>query len=194
MATIQNPSLYISPILEVKGSELKTVKIADLPNKEIIPLTRDTMKPIVPPEGCIVKNNTNMSFSIKKGVIGSLKREFHGQVRWYYKTGVLEAQCEYIDGKKNGVTNEYFQEGGISAVVKYNKGLLDGEATFYHHNGKLKGITEWKYGFRHGMSRKFDENDRLYSENFYLDGRKQSREDMKNWLEIQSTQHKETKL
>ena len=48
---------------------------------------------------------------------------------------------------------------------------------------------------RHGMSRTFDENDRLYSENLDLDGGNQSRQDLpENWLEIQSTQHKETKL
>ena len=41
MAFVLDPCLYISPILEVKGNQLKTVNIADLPNKEMIPVTRD---------------------------------------------------------------------------------------------------------------------------------------------------------
>ena len=53
-----------------------------------------------------------MSFSILMGVIGSLITG----IPWSSKMVLqdrnqLEAQCEYIPGKKNGVTNEYFQDG-----------------------------------------------------------------------------------
>lgn len=60
-------------------------------------------------------------------------------VKSYYKSGELQAECPYLQGKPNGIAKWYFKSGLVSKEVEYSERDELNYCSFeYYKNGKLR--------------------------------------------------------
>lgn len=71
--------------------------------------------------------------------------------------GTIKAQCEFEDGKINGIYREFYKNGERKAQIEYSEGKPDGEATFYYESGSLKIEGEYKEGDKTGKWKHYTE-------------------------------------
>jgi antitoxin component YwqK of YwqJK toxin-antitoxin module len=63
---------------------------------------------------------------------------------YYYKSGQLKRECNYVNGKLEGEIIKYHPNGKIKRVDYFEHGRREGESRTYNQDGKL--IERITYG------------------------------------------------
>lgn len=81
----------------------------------------------------------------KPKVEGQLKNKLkHGKWIFYYKSGQISAEGNYIEDQKNGKWTHYHSNGKKSTEGLYKNGELDGKWVYWDKNGKVTSEQEIK--------------------------------------------------
>lgn len=61
-----------------------------------------------------------------------------GKSKFYYKSGKIKEEAEYICFIRNGKSVTYYENGNIESEKNYQDGLETGEAIYYNEDGSIK--------------------------------------------------------
>ncbi len=124
------------------------------------------------------EDSTSKRFEVKV-----LEGKFSGEGRYYYPSGNLMSEVNYVKGQlmgnaifyydkfgkkpkakavyeENKVTGQYvgyYDNGAIRNKIKYKKGLAHGEAEFFYKNGALRMSGDYRKGKKDGKWLLYDE-------------------------------------
>ena len=88
-------------------------------------------------------NEVTMSIDTKKPINGIMKK--------YYKTGELNRELQFIDGKGNGISKWYYKTGELKGELQFKDGQIIGSWKEYYRTGELKGELPYKNGKGNGI-------------------------------------------
>ena len=66
--------------------------------------------------------------------------------REYYKTGEVEEENYFVNGRLEGSHTEYYRSGQIEEEGTFNDGKLEGKYIHYNKDGSVYRIEEYKDG------------------------------------------------
>lgn len=69
-----------------------------------------------------------------------------GVFKTYYRTGELNAEISFQNGRRHGLMRRYYKNGRLQAEMRYDKGLLHGESVFFQENGRILSQTFYDRG------------------------------------------------
>ena len=154
---------------DVRGIGLREVNAPQ--NAVSNALTKENMKPIVPPKGCRVSHESlNEYVSVKKGISNILIPRWHGERRVYFDTGILKIQEIFDNGQRDGVQKEYYDTGKVKGIMNWNKGKPHGEVLGYYPTGGISGISNMTNGKVDGEVKLYYENGNIKQISHYKDG------------------------
>jgi len=94
-----------------------------------------------------------------------------GKCIYYFESGLISDEAQYIMGKKNGIRISYFPTGKIYNEANYSDGKKNGKETQYRNQDyTLLSETWWYKGKRNGPDRMYNRNGNISSEENYRDG------------------------
>lgn len=77
---------------------------------------------------------------------------------WYYENGNKSRECDFFEGKEDGVSINFFENGKIKESYFYKTGLLNGQALSFHENGRIAIQGEFESGLEKGIWSIYNEN------------------------------------
>jgi antitoxin component YwqK of YwqJK toxin-antitoxin module len=86
-----------------------------------------------------------------------------------YSTGLVIIENNYINGKKEGISQEFYN-GNIFIETNYKNDKKYGTGTIYYENGNIRETIEYEneHGLKHGENKEYDENGNLIKETTWL--------------------------
>ncbi|MCT4586562.1 MAG: tetratricopeptide repeat protein [Carboxylicivirga sp.] len=101
---------------------------------------------------CSYKNKKkSASFTIVDG-------NYDGRVLWYYPSGKLYRDCNYVKGIQQGSAKWYYANGKLKEEINYVDDAQEGTYRQYHENGQLKVDGTYVCGVRDGTWKYFSSN------------------------------------
>ena len=97
---------------------------------------------------------------------------YEGSWKYFYATGELKAEGEYLNGEKSGIWKYYYLEGNLEQKGNFKKSLASGEWSWYFPNGELKRLEYYRKGREDGESIEYDNKGKIINKGVYLDGLK----------------------
>ncbi|OQY59839.1 MAG: hypothetical protein B6245_04550 [Desulfobacteraceae bacterium 4572_88] len=92
----------------------------------------------------------------------------------YYRTGELQWEGNYVDGKWYGPLKEYYRNGNVKRECTYSpEGVLNGPIRCYYDSGVRNWEGNYFYGRLDGIVKKYYENGNLKDELPYKSGKKE---------------------
>ncbi|MDR1056100.1 MAG: hypothetical protein LBL90_09865, partial [Prevotellaceae bacterium] len=88
----------------------------------------------------------------------------------YYRSGKVEFERSYKDGKKDGVEKAYYESGKPKSEVNYKDDLLDGKEIYWYETGEKEG--EGNYTAGTGTYTDYYRSGKVKVERSYKDGKK----------------------
>lgn len=88
---------------------------------------------------------------------------FTGIEHWFYKTGELGSETNYVGGIQDGWMRGWYKSGQISGETFYKKGVVKGINRDWYENGQLKIEEEIKDG-KSLWEKEWDESGNLIRE------------------------------
>ncbi len=93
--------------------------------------------------------------------------------QYFYLTGEVKEQGQYINDKKTGTWKYFFLNGDIEQIGDYRNGLAEGTWRWYYENKELHLEEEYIDGYEDGESREYDEQGKLIASGNYIEGFKE---------------------
>lgn len=122
--------------------------------------------------GVLTKSSKyDQDIKLAEGIIDSLARE-QGLWKFFFETGELKAEGNYLDGKKTDEWKYFFRNGQLEQVGSYKRDVPFGKWTWSHENGKLHREEYYKNGVEDGNSVEYDRLGYLVSSGKYVDGKR----------------------
>jgi len=95
------------------------------------------------------------------------KGRLTGQWIWYYASGNLWREENYIKGLADGMMSEYVEDGNIITEGEYIEGFEEGPWVYQYGDFKEEGT--YSYGYRNGFWKYFDSEGNLLFEGEFID-------------------------
>ena len=73
---------------------------------------------------------------------------FTGRSVKYHENGNLKNRTDYVDGKKNGISEWFWENGVLGQRGHLKNGKLDGLLEVFYQNGKLQRSVIYKNGVK----------------------------------------------
>jgi antitoxin component YwqK of YwqJK toxin-antitoxin module len=80
---------------------------------------------------------------------------FNGDVKSYYKSGVLKSVSPHVAGRPEGLTKWYSPTGELESVRPYRNGKTHGTVQRYYPTGKWESWEQYRNGRLHGKLRQY---------------------------------------
>ena len=93
--------------------------------------------------GSIRNITEGASYFDKKDDLNSI---YYGKSTWYYETGEIEIEENYVDGKREGKATLYYKSGEINVVGNYVDDKLEGKETEYYESGEIEAVGNYVDG------------------------------------------------
>jgi antitoxin component YwqK of YwqJK toxin-antitoxin module len=104
------------------------------------------------------------------GTTGIPKNGREGIWLLYHPNGKLQAECNYLNGKLEGLRKTYFENGVLESEENYLNGKLEGLYKSYFENGILEAEQNLKQGERNGICKYYHPNGKIEQDGNYLNG------------------------
>ena len=106
----------------------------------------------------------------------------HGPERWYYPSGALMMECNYVLGNRSGRYAYYTEKGARLWEWDYKPDGLAVYRTFYPDgaNGRLKSVAAFRGNFAQGCAQTYSPTGALLKEVWYEQGRISRVTDLRN--------------
>ncbi|GAB4298189.1 MAG: hypothetical protein Kow0068_22140 [Marinilabiliales bacterium] len=96
----------------------------------------------------------------------------HGKWWYYYSSGNLKAEGNFVNGKRHGLWKFYYENGNIEQTGKYIYGKPDGQWQWFYENQKIKREENYKEGLQDSLCVEYDENGNILEKGYYKEGLK----------------------
>ncbi|WP_258543779.1 toxin-antitoxin system YwqK family antitoxin, partial [Parvicella tangerina] len=93
-----------------------------------------------------------------------------GSWKYYYPTGELKAEGDYLNGIKVNEWKFYFKNGDIQQKGKYLNGAPHGTWTWWYSNGQVKREEGYRKGKEDGLVVEYDTLGNVLTSGEYIDG------------------------
>ncbi len=113
----------------------------------------------------------DQDIKLAEGLVDSLGRE-QGPWKFFFETGELRAEGEYLDAKKWAVWKYYYRNGKLEQQGFYKKDLPDGKWLWYYENSKIHREENYKNGKEDGPTEEYDRLGYLVLKGKYIDGKR----------------------
>lgn len=111
------------------------------------------------------------AYVIAKGKLSSDGLRIGPWKEYYYPSGELKAEGEYVGGYRFGEWVYYFINGEIEQRGKYaRKGQPDGKWKWFYENGELLREESFKQGKEHGWLIEYSDSGKVITKGEYIDG------------------------
>jgi antitoxin component YwqK of YwqJK toxin-antitoxin module len=107
------------------------------------------------------------------GTTGIPKNGREGIWLLYHPNGKLQAECNYLNGKLEGLRKTYFENGVLESEENYLNGKLEGLYKSYYENGQLKSDENYNQGERNGICKFYYANGKIEEDGNYLNGERE---------------------
>lgn len=97
-------------------------------------------------------------------------KDLFGSAKWYYGTGQLSSEGQYLEGDRNGEWQWYFPNGKPSTIGTYSFGKRTGAWKAYYKNGQLSSLGTYENGNIHGEELSYHEDGKLAGKVNYFQG------------------------
>ena len=94
-----------------------------------------------------------------------------GIYKSYYKSGALEVEVNFKDGKPEGIAKSYYESGALKTEENYKNGKAEGISKHYYESGELETEITYRAGKRNGIAKWFYESRELKTEQNYKNGK-----------------------
>jgi len=94
-----------------------------------------------------------------KGPVLDDKR--HGKWVFWYESGAVQLEGEYVEGEKHGLWTKWWEDGGKWAQGKCLHGRMDGKWIEWHRNGQKARESYWVRGKKDGEWKYWDPEGKL---------------------------------
>jgi uncharacterized protein len=113
------------------------------------------------------KNGYSFTYSFEKSALGTLiAKELYlndqkqGRAYYYYPSGKLKEEVNFVDGKKEGDAKEYDEAGNLITLLEYYNNFLINRERINRTDAK---------GSKQGVWKEFYGNGNIHKEMFYVD-------------------------
>jgi len=86
-----------------------------------------------------------------------------GFVCMYYRSGQLNIEIPFKNGREEGIAKTYFESGALKWEFPYRNGKVEGVFRRYFESGKLMEETPYKNGTREGIMKVYREDGTLFA-------------------------------
>ena len=97
-------------------------------------------------------NGTSKVYSTK------IKRKKTGKFITRFENGNIQCNCQYLNGKRNGIQKMYYKNGTLELEANYHNNNENGTFNYFHDNGKPWSKTIYKNGRLIEVLNNFDRN------------------------------------
>ena len=73
----------------------------------------------------------------------------HGSYKEYFENGNLHKEFNYKNGEQHGINNEYYEDGNKNIVCNFNEGELHGLKEQFYPSGNIETSTTYNNGIQH---------------------------------------------
>ena len=101
--------------------------------------------------------------------------ERNGLGKYYYESGELMFEGEYLNGKVYGQVKQYYKNGELLFEGVYLNGKGNGKGKCYYKSGKLMFEGEYFNGEKNGKGKEYNDNGAILFEGKYLNGKANGR-------------------
>ena len=98
----------------------------------------------------IQQSDSNLS---SENITNSLRK-----ISFFYNSGELKYQVNYLNGKINGQSVGFFKSGKKSYILNYDNGILQGLSETYFENWALKSTCTFENGKKNGIEETYEKN------------------------------------
>ncbi len=109
-----------------------------------------------------IRENLENRISVDTSKIDTYKRK-------YYKTGELQCEFKFFNGKKNDITREYYKTGELKAEWVYDNDVLVNGCRGYYRTGELRCEYGYSNGKRNGVTTEYYKSGSIKAEWVYED-------------------------
>ncbi len=95
----------------------------------------------------------------------------HGSYKEYFENGNLHKEFNYKNGEQHGKNNEYYEDGSKNIISKYKEGKLHGLREQYYPSNSLEMRTTFSEGIKEGVHTYLDEHGEIIEQKVMKDGR-----------------------
>jgi len=128
--------LSYGQLIEISLDNTEYIQSNIITDDNALEITSFQLKNNVPDGDYIVYTNPTYSILYFKGSILNSKR--NGKWFFYTSTGLLERDCDFSFGLKNGAENIYDINGSVIESRTYKDGLLHGPRVYYSNTSLVK--------------------------------------------------------
>jgi len=134
-----------------------------------------TVEPVdVERESCVVRYYGNdSSLCIEKNY---LQDQLHGKSTYWYCKGQKQYELNYHYNQRHNKSMSWYENGQLKWELNYVSGQLHGKYIWWYPNGQLRWVTGYNQDQRHGQCTMWREDGTLRGEDYYINGRKATRE------------------
>ena len=122
-------------------------------------LTQNGYLGVGPVNGKDVK--TYYRSGILESCVNKRNNQLHGECSFYHPNGVLQYQCEFKNGKRNGTGKQYDENGYDDSSIEYKNDVMNGDEMLYHKNLMTAVEGRRKNGMRVGKFKEYDEKGKI---------------------------------
>lgn len=82
--------------------------------------------------------------------VNALKR---GPWKWYYdSTGTSYMTGSFTDGLESGIFTEFYRDGSVHQIATLSEGKMDGVTQVFHPDGRKESVITYRAGLQHDTS------------------------------------------
>ena len=100
------------------------------------------------------------------------KEIFYGLVRYYFDSGVLHQEVNYVEGKIQGDRKIFYPSGKLHIQRDYQNGKPEGQHSEYYDTGELKERGMYENGLKEGVWKVFYKNGKIKEKKKFAKGNK----------------------
>ena len=104
-----------------------------------------------------------LSYNLSKGI--------SGEQTFYYESGKLLSNGEFVNGVENGEWMYFYENGVPQAIANYDNGRAKGTWQWFDENGNKAKQGDYLNGLAHGLWMNYHENGNLRDSTNYSSGR-----------------------
>lgn len=123
----------------------------------------------------------SLHLNANEGLYYFENKVFSGLAQSFYSNGILAAEIQMIEGKKNGFFKKYFENGNLSFSSEYVAGKKEGLSSTWWSNGNLRSEARFQNGIPHGIQKQWYKSGRKFKVLNYIKGKEEGRQ--QSWRE-----------
>ena len=105
-------------------------------------------------------------------VLEANNEKFEGLIKYYFSTGIIYQEVNYLDGEIDGIRKIYFESGKLKEVRSYEDNKMEGRYLEYYETGELLSTGDYEGSLKEGVWKMYYKNGKMKERGKYEAGEK----------------------